>query len=127
MLREKMLADAWLVVKAIKRCFGNDLHQVAISFVILSEHDKVVVRVAFRRDAVIFFLADVELAAQNGFDASIMGGTDKRNGAEDVAVIGHRHGGHVKGFDPLDELLDLTSAIEHGIVGMEMEMDELRL
>jgi len=42
-------------------------------------------------------------------------------------VIGYRHGRHLEGFDPLDELLDLAGAIEHGVVGVQVEMNELRL
>ncbi len=46
---------------------------------------------------------------------------------EDVAVVGHSHGRHVKFLDTPDQALDFAGAVEQGIVGMKMEMDELRL
>ena len=47
--------------------------------------------------------------------------------AEDVAVVGHGHRRHVKFLDAADEALDVACAVEQGVVGVKMEMDELRL
>ena len=45
--------------------------------------------------------------------------------AENVAVIGHGHGGHAEFLHALAELFDVTSAIEQGIVGVQMQVNEL--
>jgi hypothetical protein len=42
-------------------------------------------------------------------------------------MVGHGYGGHVEFFDTLDQALDVAGAVQHGIVGVEMKMYELRL
>ena len=126
-LGQKFLADARLVVEAVQRSLGDDLHQVAITLVVLGQHDQMVVAVAFGRGAMVFLLADVELAAQDRLHARFFGGIDELDRAEDVAVVGHGDRGHVEFFDALDQAFDVASAIEHGVVGMQMKMNELGL
>src|SRR5580693_1767636 len=127
MLGQKFLADARLVIEAMQRGFGNNLHQVAIALVVFSQHDEVVIRVAFRRGAMVFLLADVELATQDRLHACFFSGVDERYRAEDVAMIGHGDRRHLEFFDAADQALDLASTVEHGEVGMKMEMNEFRL
>jgi hypothetical protein len=47
------------------------------------------------------------------------------DGAKNVAVIGHGHGWHAQLAYMLAEFFDITSAIEQGIVGMQVQVDEL--
>ncbi len=124
-LRQKPLADARLVVEAVERGLGGDLHQVAVALVVLSQHDEVVVAVALRRRAMVFFLADVQLAAQDGLHAYFFGGVGKLDRSEDVAVVGHGHGGHVEFLDALHQLGGIARAIEHGVIGVQVKMNEL--
>src|ERR1019366_5752354 len=126
-LGQKFLADAGLVVKAVQRCLGDNLDQVAIAFVILSQHDEMVVAVALRRGAVVFLLADVKLAAQDRLHSCFPRGIHECHGPEDVAVVGHGDGGHVEFFNTLDQALDVTSAVQHRVVGVKGKMYELRL
>src|SRR5262249_54338453 len=44
---------------------------------------------------------------------------------KDVAMIGHCDGRHAQIFDPMDKLFHIASAIEHGVVGMKVQVDEL--
>ena len=111
----------------MQRCLGDDLHQVAVALIVLGQHDEMVVGVALRRGAMVFLLGDVELAAQDRLNTGFLGGVDERDGAEDVAVVGHGDRGHLEFFDAADQALDLASAVEHGEVGMKMEMNELWL
>jgi hypothetical protein len=88
-----------------------------------------IVGIAIRRsslDAVVVLLADVKLAADNGFDSSVSGSVHKMHRAENISVVGHGHGGHAQFLYPVTEFLHVASAVEHGVVGMEMEVDELR-
>ena len=124
-LGQKFLADSRLVVEAVQRSLGDDLHQVAIAFVVLRQHDQVVVGVALGRRAVVFLLADVQLAAQDRLHSGFLGGIDELHRSEDVAVVGHGDGGHVEFLDAIDQLGGLAGAVEHGVIGVQMEMNEL--
>src|ERR1019366_5746126 len=88
-LGQEFLADPGSVVEAVQRCFGDNLDQIAIAFVILSQHDEVVVAVAFLVGAMVLFLADVKLAAQNRLHARLFGVVEEFHSAEDVAMVGH--------------------------------------
>ena len=127
MFGEKLLADARLVVEAVQRGFGDNLDQVAITLVVFRQHDEMVVAVALGRGAMIFLLADVELAAQDRLDARFLGGVDEGHRAEDVAVIGHGDRRHLELLDAVDQALDLAGAVEHRVVGVKMQMYELTL
>ena len=109
MFGQKFLADAGLVIEAMQRRFGNDLDQIAIALVIFGQHDEVVVAVALGRGAMIFLLADVELAAQDRLHARFFGGIGERNSAKDVAMVGHGDRRHLKFLDTVDQALDLQA------------------
>jgi hypothetical protein len=47
--------------------------------------------------------------------------------AKNVAVIGHGDRRHAKFVDPVNKFLDVASAIEQGVIAMQMEVDELVL
>src|SRR6478672_9085971 len=72
--REKLLADARLVIEAMHTGFGSYFGEVAIALVGLGENAKMVVGVPFRRPAMVVFFADVKLAADDGLDAGLLGG-----------------------------------------------------
>jgi hypothetical protein len=74
---------------------------------------------------VIVFFADVEFATDYWLDARSFGGVDEVDRAEDVSVVGHGHGGHAHFLDAVAELFYVAGAVEHGVVGMQVEMDEL--
>ena len=125
MLGEKLLADARLVIKAMQRGLGRDLDQIAVAFFVFGEHQQMVVGVAFGRGAVVVFLADVEFAADDRLHASMLGRVDKVDRAKDVAVVGHGHGRHAQFLHALAELFDVTGAVEQGVVGVQVQVDEL--
>src|ERR1019366_3088020 len=130
MLRQEFLANAWLVVKAAQRSFRRDLHQVAVAFFVFGEHQQMVVSVTVggsARDDVIVFLANVEFAANNRFDAGLVRCIHEMHGAKNIAVIGHGHRGHAKFLDPINEFLNVASAVEQRVIAVEMQMDELLL
>ena len=55
--------------------------------------------------AVVFVLADVELAAEDGLDALLLGGVEEVDGAVDVAVVGHGGGGLAEFGDVVGEFV----------------------
>ena len=68
----------------------------------------------------------VGFTSDDRFDAGVLGLSVELDGSEHVAVIGHGHGRLSERFDLLDERIDLIRAVEKTVLGMEMEMDELR-
>ena len=128
MLRQKLLAHPRLVVKAAERTFRGDLHQVAVAFFVLRKHQQVVVRVTLGRralDVVIILLANIEFTTDDGLNASFVCRIYEMHSAKDVAMIGHGYSRHAQLFDPMDELFHVTGAVEHGVIGVKVEVDEL--
>ena len=130
MLRQKFLAHPRLVVEAVQRGFRRDLHQVAIALFVFGQHQQVVVSIAVGRsalDVVVVFLADVEFAAHDRLDPGLVRGIHEMHRAKNIAVVGHGHRGHAEFFDALDEFLNVASAVEQGVIAMQMQVDELVL
>jgi hypothetical protein len=46
--------------------------------------------------------------------------------AENISVVGHGDGGHAEFVNPVTEFFHVASAVEHGVISVEMEVDELR-
>ena len=61
-----------------------------------------------------------------GLTPAFFGRIDEVHRAENVAVIGHGNGRHAQFFHALDKLFHVAGAVEHGVIGMEMQVNELR-
>ncbi len=112
----------------MQRGFRCDLYQVAVALLVLGEHEEMVVSVAIggsALDVVIVFLADVEFAADDGFDVILVRRIYEMHRAENISVIGHGDGGHAEFFDALAKFFDVASAVEQRIIGVEVQVDEL--
>ena len=68
---------------------------------------------------------DVELAPEDGLDARLLGVLVEGDRAEHVAVVGHRDRLGAGGGDPLHEVLHLHRAVEHRVLRVDVEVDEL--
>jgi hypothetical protein len=84
-----------------------------------------VVGITLGRRAVIVFLADVKLATDDGLHIEFMRGIDEMYRSKNVAVVRHRDRGHAQLFHALAKFFDITGAIKQGIVGMQVQVDEL--
>ena len=114
----------------MERGLRRDLHQVAIAFFVFRQHQQMVVCIAVGRSPrndVVVFLADVELASDDRLDSGFVRGVYEMHGAENIAVIGHGDRGHAEFFDAIDKFLDVASAVEHGVIAMKMQVNELIL
>ena len=67
---------------------------------------------------------DVDFAADDGADAFVFGGVVELDSAEEVAVVGHADGGHFLLGADLHELVDFAGAVEEGVVGVVVKVDE---
>jgi hypothetical protein len=86
----------------------------------------VVIGIAFGRGAMVVLLANVEFAADDWLHSMLMCCIDEVDGAENVAMVGHSHGGHTHFAYMLTEFFDVTGAIEQGVVSVQVQVDELR-
>jgi hypothetical protein len=124
---EEVLADARLLVEAVQSSFAGEANQVAIASFVFGEDEQVVVlRVRIGAlAAMIFFLADVELAAKNGAKIFLLHRLKEVHGAEDVAVVGHGGRGLAELLQVRCELVHVAGSVEQRVVGVEMEVREL--
>ncbi len=126
---KKFLAHPRLVVETTQRGFRRDLRQIAVAFFVFRQHQKMVIGVTVGRralDVVVVFLADVKFAADNRLHPGLVGCVYKVDRAENIAVVGHGDRRHAQFFHALDKLFHVAGAVKHGVVGMEMQVDELR-
>gem|GEM_PF-6250800 len=87
---EKVFADAGLLVEAVQRGLGGEADEVAVAgFVFGEDKEVVVLGVGVGVLAEVgLFLADVELAAEDGLEVLLVHGVEEMDGAVDVAVVG---------------------------------------
>ncbi len=69
-------------------------------------------------------LRNVDFAADDGLDSLGFGGVIELHRAEEIAVIGHGDGGHFLLRDDVHQLVDFAGAVEQGIVGVVVQMNE---
>ena len=74
----------------------------------------------------VIFFADVKFAADDRLDARFLRRIHEMHRAKNVAVVGHGHGRHAQFLDPLAQLFYVAGAVEQRVIGMQMQMDELR-
>src|ERR1700689_5373285 len=129
MLSQKLLAHARLVVKTVQRSLGSNLYQIAVTFFIFRQDQQMVICIAVGRSArnvVIVFFADIKFAADDWFDSRLFSGIHEMHRAKYIAVIGHGNRRHAELFRTLAKFVNVAGTVEHGIVSIEMQMDELR-
>ena len=104
---------------------GRDqLDQVFVAFLVFAQQDEMVVAVVNFGLLFAVRLRDVDLAAEDGFDAFGLGLGIEFDRAEQVAMIGHRDGRHFLLGHHVHQLADLTGPIEKRIVGVAVEVYE---
>ena len=69
----------------------------------------------------------VRLDPDNRLDAGGRGGRVELVGSEHVAVVGDRQGGLAQPLGLGHVVLDLPGAVQHGVVGVDVEVDEVVL
>src|SRR5208282_1279498 len=71
------------------------------------------------------FLADIELAADDGLDAILVCCVYKMHRTENISVVRHGHGGHAEFSDSLAKLFDVAGAVEQRVIRVQMQVNEL--
>ena len=69
-------------------------------------------------------LRDIELAAHQGLDPGLIGLGVKLQCTVHSPVIRDRHGVHAVGLGLINQVSKTDGPVEHGILGVDVEMDE---
>ncbi len=116
--------NARLVVEASRLRHRSQLHQVAVAVLVHRQEDEVeVVARALVVDEVVS-LGDVQLAADDGTQASFLGLGVELQRAVHRPVVGDSHGVHAVFFRFLNQVADADGTIEHGILRVDVQMGE---
>ena len=123
---EKFFADARLAIEAVQRGLAGKSNEVFIARFVFGEDEHVVVLgVGVGLAAMILFLADIELAAEDGLQVALLHGVEEVDGAVDIAVVGDGGRGLPDLFEMLGELVYVAGAVEERVIGVQMEVGEL--
>ena len=125
MARQQVFIDARLVIETVQVTGGDQLDQVAVAGLVFAQQHQMVVAVGIALDG-LPLLRDVHFAADHRMDAVLLGLVVELDRAEQVAVVGHGHGGHLLLLHLLHQLRDLAGSIEQRVVGVAMQMNKGR-
>ena len=119
---EQLFVDARLIVESFHVTEGNQLAEIAIALVVhCQKNQMIVVFLGSLVDALLFEAAgrrDVDLAADDRFDAVAHRFAIKLDGAEHVAMIGHGNRRLFERLDALEQLVDFIGAVQEAVFGM---------
>ncbi|MNX99872.1 hypothetical protein D3C86_1323420 [compost metagenome] len=124
-----VLVDARLVVEALHVAQGVELDQVLVTGAVLGEQHQVAVILA--AGAVRGLVEpgagrDVGFHPDQGLDARLLGLAVELDRAVHHAVVGERQGRHLVLRRALDQLADAAGAVQQGVFGVNVAVDELR-
>ena len=120
---QQLPVGARLVVVALDVGRGGELDQVPVAGLVARQQGEV--RVALLdAGAAVAVGGHVELEADDGLDALLLGGVVELDRAAERAVVGERHGGHAQLFGALDQLLDTAGAVKERVLAVHVEVDE---
>ena len=126
-LFQQFLVDARLAVEALQKGGGDQFAQVAVALVVLDQHQQVEV-VELVLAAVGLVEAgigrQVELGADDRLDLALQGFFIEIDRAQDGAVVGQGHGGHLEIAGFFQQVVDLQGGIEQAVLGMQVQVDE---
>ena len=106
----------------MQRSLRGNPHQVPVAFLVLRQHQQVIVFVSVARRAVVLVLADIELAAQDRLDSLGLGRREKVHSPIDISVVGHRDRLLSQRRHPVNQLGNVASPVQQRVLGMQMQM-----
>ncbi len=129
-LAQQIEVDARLVVEALEIAPRHQHHQIAVAGVVHREQQQVVDRVEAR---VVLLAAlpfearagcEVDLAAEDRLHARVARLLVELDGAEEIAVVGHRDSRHAERLGAREERLVLDRTVEERELRVEMQVGE---
>jgi hypothetical protein len=129
MFGQELFVDSRLVIKALKIAMRNKLYQVLVPYIALAKQDQVMVGFFPLRGGTVCMTAsrDVDFATDDRLDPLLQGCFIKADRSKKVSMIRDSGGRHFQFSHPVDDRAYFTGAIEKAVIGVKMEMNELRL
>ena len=124
---QQFLVDARLVVEAFQEGGGDQLAQVAVALVVLDQHQQVeIIELVLAAVGLVETRTrgQVQLGADDGLDLVLPGLFVEVDRAQDGAVVGQGHGGHLEGAGLFQQVVDLQGGIEQAVFRMQVQVDE---
>ena len=122
---EDLPVHARFAVKAFRERKRHEFHEVRVALVVLAEEDQVVPFVGERPRLVVPTpRGDVRLHPEDGFDAGLLTGFIKGNGAIHDAVIGKCQTVLAQLFGPGHQFRYAAGAVEKTVFSVKMKMSE---
>jgi hypothetical protein len=123
--RQQVFIDAGLVIKPFEVTGRDQLDQVAVAFLVLTQQHQVVVAIGVALN-VVTLLRDVYFAADYGMNAVLARLIIELDRSEQVAVVGHGDRRHLLLLRDFHQLRNFAGAVEQRVIGMAMKMNERR-
>ena len=119
---QKFQIHTWLVIKAFHKCLGYNLHQVAVSLIILGQQNQVVITVIATSHFTVKAgtRSHINLTSQDGIDPGFSGSPVKVDHTVHNTMIGDRRTVHTQFFYSGYILFDLIGAIQKTVFCMDM-------
>ena len=130
-LGEDFLVDARLVIIPVEMRRRDELREVLVAFLILCEQHEMVVDVTAAATGRLLLQPrsgrDIHLAADDGLDALLLRRLVEIHRGVKHAVVSHRHGVELEVVRLVHQLVETTGGVEQAVLGMQMEMDKVRV
>ena len=122
-LAQDLPVDPRIVIEAVEVAVADQALEVAVADLVLGqEHQVVVLAVGLGRRVAV---GDVGLAAEDRLDPVGLGRLVELDGAEHVAVVGHRHGLHPPLRDLRAQVRHPDGAVEQAVLGVQVQVREV--
>ena len=123
---EQLVVDARLVVVALEVAERAELDEVVVAGRRLGQQRQVVPVALVGVHARAAVVDEVDLTAQQRLDAGLAGRAIELDRARHGAVVGDADGGHAELHRALDELRDAAGAVQHRVLGMDVQVGVTR-
>ena len=128
--RQEFLVDARLVIIALQMRRGGQPDEVLVAGLILGQQAEMMINIPAAAAGFLLQPAargDINLAADDGFDALFPRRLVEINHPVHGAVVGDGEGGKFQFMGLVHQPVQPAGAIEQGILGVQMEMNKVRV
>jgi hypothetical protein len=126
MLGQQLLVDAGFVVEAFQMSLAGQVEEVAVTGAVGGQKHQVVgALVQLGLLLVHAAWPDVELGANEGFDAGFLAAGVEVDSRVHAAMVSDSQGVHVQFFGAGNELVDAAQSVQQAELGMNVKMGEV--